>query len=235
MKKTLIFICIALFLAVLPVSAAGATVKDSAALLTDAELAAIEAVEMTSGVRYFVLTEQSLDADDYPTSAEVLSRCGITDKDSSVILVLRRASATYYYDMYTYGEANSLFSNADIDRVLDDPDVYDNIKGGRLGAGAAAFLTLCEAHCVKELTPTPVWQGVLIGLVIGAAVGGLAVLGVYLYYRRPLHGETYPLDRYAKMNLTAHTDRFAGSFVTRTRVSSNSSSGGSGGGHRGGR
>ena len=76
-----------------------------------------------------------------------------------------------------------------------------------------------------------------IGVVVGLLAGGGAVLGVFLYYRKKQHGESYPLDRYAKLQLTEAEDRFVGSFVTRTRVQSSSSGGGGGshGGHRGGR
>ena len=84
----------------------------------------------------------------------------------------------------------------------------------------------------------PVALAVILGVVLGALAGGGAVLGVFLYYRKKQHGDSYPLDRYAKLHLTDAQDRFVGSYITRTRVQSNSGGGGGGGsrgGHRGGR
>ena len=53
---------------------------------------------------------------------------------------------------------------------------------------------------------------------------------IFLSYRKKRHGESYPLSRYANLQLTESVDHFVGSFVTRVRIQSNSGSSGGGGG-----
>ena len=53
---------------------------------------------------------------------------------------------------------------------------------------------------------------------------------LFLSYRKKRHGESYPLSRYANLQLTESVDHFVGSFVTRVRIQSNSGSSGGGGG-----
>ena len=176
------------------------------------------------------------------------SKFSIKESDSAVVLVVRVVgrAADYYYDMYCFGEADEMFSDADVDRILDDPTVYASLKRGLVQEGAPRFFSLCAeviegyyAKLDKAEKMKPLWS-VVFGVATGVLVGGGSVLGVVLFYRKRKHGETYPLDRYAKLSLTHREDRFVGSFVTRTRVQSSSSSGGGsggggGGGRRGGR
>ncbi|MBE6604234.1 MAG: hypothetical protein E7639_00825 [Ruminococcaceae bacterium] len=255
MKKSLflIILLIALF-ALLTLSASAFTVevRDDIGIL-DFDALAIdrdaEASEMLQDTRFGILTTMSLYRDDYPSNSSVRSRFDITAQESAVILVLRLLGDTYYYDIYLYGEADEIFSDADVDAVLDDTGVYSNLKGGRFEAGAQSFFSLCadvlqehyEKLAAREARAPLV--AVIVGVIAAVTVGGGSVLGVVLYYRKKRHGETYPLDRYARLRLTAREDRFVGSFVTRTRIQRNSGShggrggsgGGGGGGRRGGR
>ena len=128
MKKTLFFCCIALLLAALflPVGAAAVNVRDNADLLSEGEEASLQALLSASdanGVSLYLYTMQSSGPDDYPSNGAVLNACGITRDTSSVILVVRETRIAYYYDMYLFGAADRMFSNADVDRILDDPDV----------------------------------------------------------------------------------------------------------------
>jgi uncharacterized membrane protein YgcG len=161
-----------------------------------------------------------------------------------VVLVVRHALATYYYDMYTYGEAWDMFSNSDVDRILDDFGVYNNLKSGRIYEGCDAFFTLSHQTVSEyraEQAAKEAREPLMVALVgIGVAVlaAGITVLVVVLRYRTKKHGESYPLDHYAKLQLTRQEDRFVGSHVTRVRIQSSSGSGGrsgGGGGRRGGR
>lgn len=260
MRKTL-FLPLLLLLAVLlllPVSAAGyAKIDDRAGFFSGGTAWNTEALTGNSESRfsYYLLTDI---ASTYPSDSQVLSRCGISKKDDAVILAVYQTSdGEYHYDIYTFGAAHEAFSDSDIDEVLDTPGVYNNIKSGEIAAGVKAFLAACgkvEARFIAEekadaertarWEATRVPRGIAITLVVFVIAGGIAMLSVTLFYRKKVHGETYPLDRYAKLKLTKEVDRFVGSYITRVRVNTNNNSsggshggggGGGGGGHRGGR
>ena len=80
--------------------------------------------------------------------------------------------------------------------------------------------------------------GVCLILVIALAVCG----GVVASYKKKRASVDYPLDQYAKLDLTLDRDRFVREHTTRTYVPRSNGSGGGGGsrhggggGHRGGR
>ncbi|MBR2464309.1 MAG: TPM domain-containing protein [Clostridia bacterium] len=201
----------------------------------------------THGIKLCLITMQTAYSDDYLTKNEIYTLLDLSDwgsqKIHAVVLVVRMTGANnkFYYDMYTYGNATEVFSDHDVDRILDTDAVYNNLKAGNVKDGAAAFFSLCadeidghyKALEAKERRKPLVV--VLIAAVVGLVSACGSVLGVVLYYRKKQHGVTYPLDRYAKLNLTQREDRFVGSYVTRVRIQSSSSHGGSrGGGSRGG-
>lgn len=201
----------------------------------------------THGISFYLITMQTAYADDYLTDGEIYTMLDLPEwylqKTHAVVLVVRMTGANnkFYYDMYTYGDAVDVFSDYDVNRILDEDTVYDSLKAGNVKNGAAAFFELCadeidghyKALAAKERRKPLVV--VLIAVSAGLVAAGGSVLGVVLYYRKKQHGITYPLDRYAKLNLTHREDRFVGSYVTRVRIQSSSSNGGSrGGGSRGG-
>ena len=197
----------------------------------------------------YLVTEKNLAT--YLPEEVLLRRLGLSWESDAIVLLVREYNGTYYYDFYTFGKATDIFSDAVVDSILDDPTVYSSLKAGNVSDGYRAFKQRCHTavsdyeQSAKELEQrekerAPL-MAVLFAVIFGALAAGGSVLGVFLYYRKKLHGETYPLDRYARLNLTDRRDIFMGSFVTRTRVQSSSSSGsrsgggGGGGGHRGGR
>ena len=203
----------------------------------------------TNGIDFYLITMQTAYSDDYLTKNEIYTMLDLSDwgsqKTHAVILVVRMTGANnkFYYDMYTYGNATEIFSDYDVNRILDADTVYNNLKAGNIKDGAAAFFSLCadeidghyKALAAKERRKPLVV--VLIAAVVGLVSACGSVLGVVLYYRKKQHGVTYPLDRYAKLNLTHREDRFVGSYVTRVRIQSSSGGGsrGGGSGRRGGR
>lgn len=262
MKKTLFFYLTLLLIALLylPVWAQNKTYEPTAPTVIvvdlldtltkeDEEKIVPHASFDTHGIDFYLITMQTAYADDRLADNEVGITCGFhTFEADAVVLVVRKtgASSKYFYEMYTYGDANDIFSDGDVDRVLDENAVYDNLKSGNVKDGATAFFALCaeeidghyEALAAKERRKPLVTA--LLALGAGLVAGGGSVLGVWLHYRKKLHGVIYPLDRYAKLNLTHREDRFVGSYVTRVKVNTSSGSGGSrsgggGGGFRGGR
>ena len=232
MRKALFLILSLCLLAalLLPVAAAegtgsyAITVYDKADFFTEAEEAALRAVRNgdTYGVRFFLVTSQA-----QMSAGGVHSLCGIGG-DPAVVLVIDGTLNKRYYEMFTFNEADELFSNSEVNGILDDDRVYDEIKYGSLLSGATVFFDLCQQEIEQE-NGFP-WTALVVALIIGTVVGGITVLCVFISYRKKRHGVSYPLDRYATMNLTQCNDRFVGSYVTRVRVQSSSGGGRSGGG-----
>lgn len=252
MKKALLCFLLLLFtlsLSLSPLAAASpVTVIDACGILSDGERDSVATLPdgeaVADGVRYYFVTYLSDYAEDYPTNDEVIRICGFSPNEPSVVLVFRiyarGNTVSYYYDMYTFNGAEDMISNAKVDEILDDPEVYNNLKAGNAAAGAARFFLLANRACVHHLKMR-VPKAILTGVIVGVLVGGGAALTVFLLYRRKRHGESYPLDRYARLSLSSSSDVFVGKSVTRVRVQSSSSSsggrsgGGHSGGHRGGR
>lgn len=242
MRKTLFFALIVLLLlgACLPAFAAAPTVKviDNVGYFTDAEKTGLQTTLSGSqnNVIYCVVTVTNRTN---PSDSTMFNLCDCTKDDAVIALCIYHDGSEYRYYLYTFGPADKMISDSAGDRILDDSGVYNNIKGGRLAAGARAFLTVADREYTAGVEKasrhkaTRVPRAIGVGLLVGAIAGGVSMLAVVLVYRKKQHGESYPLDRYAKLNLTLRQDRFIGSYVTRVRVQSNNSSrGGSfGGGH----
>ena len=250
MKRLFLLVSLLFLIAtlMLPTFAYTVSVTDELGAMGDADRITDSGNTDVRDVNFYLWTQLTGSKDSYPSNSAVRAKFGIESSEAAVVLVVRVVgrSADYYYDMYCFGEADEMFSDADVDRILDDKGVYTALKRGNVQEGAPRFFSLCaeviaghyaELDHAKEMKP--LWT-VVFGVVTGVIVGGGSVLGVVLFYRKKQHGVTYPLDRYAKLSLTHSEDRFVGSFVTRTRVQSSSSSGGGsggggGGGRRGGR
>ncbi|MBQ8341775.1 MAG: TPM domain-containing protein [Clostridia bacterium] len=241
MRKSL-FLCLSLLLVaalLLPISAEthpavpyNIKVFDTVGFLTESEetMLAAEAGGDTHGVAFYLVTSRTR-----LTDTRVNAICGIGAKNA-VVLVIDGTKGDYYYEMFTFNGADDLFSDGDVDDILDADSVYDNIKYGSLYTGCASFFDLCQQTIADEIASQNAfpWYAVIAGAIGGVLIGGITALCVFLFYRKKRHGVSYPLDRYATLDLTDGDDRFVGSFVTRVRVQSNSSGGGRSGGFSGG-
>ncbi len=245
MKKIILLslvLCLTLLPSALSVSAEAAgsvTVLDIAGMLSDDEESKLRSNfgEKRHGTAmYFVTANRRL-----PLSA-VESICGITDGVSAVVLVVDRADSTYSYELFTFGHVDRVLSNRACNEILDDERLYGLIKMGCIYDGAARFLTITEARIASDWYEPGercggIGVSIAVGVVTAVLAGGGSALGVMLHYRKRRHGASYPLDRYANLQLTCREDRFVGSSVTRVRVQSAGSGGGgrSGGGRSRGR
>ena len=245
----LAFVCI-LGVLCLSVAAADGDVRvyDPSGMLTAEQAAELtrrmDALSAESGVEMYFATYVADDryddfyGDDYCTRVKNLKG---TD---AVLLVVtyEQRNYTYYYNMYTYGEANYAINQKEVDYILDDDNVYYNLKGGYVAAGAEAFFALTSTAYMGRLGVS--WA-VIIGVsaVIAAVIALLVCVGVASSYKKKRASVDYPLDQYAKLDLTKHEDRFVREYVTRTYSPRSNGGGGSsggsrhggGGGHRGGR
>ena len=249
LKKSMAFGLILLCLAVcltLPLSAAESVrVYDPSHMLSASEAADLTALldrlSAENGVEMYLATYladgpyDDFYGDDYCHRVK-----DIEDTDAVLLVVTyERLNDTYYYDMYTYGEANYAISQKEVNYILDDYDVYDNLKGGHVYDGCEAFFTLSAEAFTGRVGMA--WS-VIILLSAAISVGiAFAVRGaVIAVYRKKKASVDYPLDRYARLELTHESDSFVREYTTRTYSPRSSGSGGGsrhggGGGHRGGR
>ena len=252
MKKlcVLLLAILLITLSVLPAVAAKSTVVlDRADLLNEGEERRIPHVSGACNCIFGNITPYLVTGTESyaPDDSTVRNLCGLGKESDAIVLYVRLYNGTYYYDMYTFGRAYNAFSDAEVDAVLDDPNVYNNLKAGKIEEGFEAFYKAChplvgdftteERKAQEAREARAPWYALLVGVIAGGVVSTITVVCVFFSYRKKRHGVSYPLDRYAQLQLTNCQDIFVGSFVTRTRVQSPNSNGGSsgGGGHRGGR
>ena len=164
---------------------------------------------------------------------DVLDAYGLDGEEIDLVLfVVENAYGEYNCYMYTYGDAEYKIDPKEVDYILHDSEVYDNIKDtGDVASGLCACAALSTQAYNGRLGVS--WVIILvIALVIGAIAGGLSVAGVRASYKRKNPSTSYPLDRFAKLELTHSDDREIGKFVTHTIISTGGGRGGRGGGGR---
>lgn len=173
---------------------------------------------------------------------DFLAEFGLSENSPMVLLVVSVTVMEVYYDIYTYGDAYYKINEKEIDYILDDSRVYDNLKRGKITEGLCAYAELSAEAYAGRLGVS--WRLILIvGLIVGAIVATLSVKSIAAGYKKKNPSQSYPLDRYATLELTRSNDRVLGKFVTTTIIASGGRGGrgggggrmGGGGGHRGGR
>lgn len=224
----------------------GIRVYDPSGMLTEAEASALtarmEELSVEHGVELYLATYVARNryddfyGDDYCTRVQ-----NIKGTDAVLLVVTyEEFNRTYYYNMYTYGDANYDISQKEVDYILDSRNVYNNLKSGYIYEGAEAFFVGSAQAYVGRV-------GVSWGIII-AVSAILAILiaagvraGVVASYKKKRATVDYPLETYAKLELTREKDAFVREYTTRTYVPRSSGGGsgggrhGGGGGHRGGR
>lgn len=240
---TLLAVLLALpCLLLLPVSAATDAVTDSTGTLTVAQVTELCDLAQTEGARggiglYAVVTES-----EYYDQFDFMDDYGLSEEDDFVLLIVFHDTfeRAWYYDIYTFGSADRALSNREIGLILDAPEVYDNLKTGRIYEGLCGFMPLVADYMLTD-AKAPLGPHIAFSVIGAMVISGIAVLVVVLKYRMKVKPTNYPLDQYATLKPGRAQDIFLGSSVTSHTVSSSSggsggSSGrGSGGGHRGGR
>lgn len=230
---------------VFPAAAEETRVYDPSGMLTEAEAASLAARmdELSSeyGVEFYFATyvaENRYDdfyGDDYCTRVQ-----NIKGTDAVLLVVTyEEFNRTYYYNMYTYGDANYDINQKEVNYILDDSDVYYNLKGGEIYDGAKAFFEL-SATAFQGRLGAPWILVILVSAVIALIIGLAVCAGVVASYKKKRASVDYPLEHFAKLELTREKDSFVREYTTRTYVPRSSSGGGGsrhggGGGHRGGR
>lgn len=195
----------------------------------------LASAEESAGVAFRVYVYEYSSSKGYVDMADYEREVGESFTDL-VLLVVSYEYGEYYYELFTKGSAHTAITDKEANKILDNDKVYDNIKLGRLYDGIDAYVTLAETAVEGKLRNS--FKAVFVpSLVISLLVAIGASVGVILKYRKKLHSESYPLDRYAKLDLNVANDNFITKTVSRVRVKDSSSSSGggrsSGGGSRG--
>ncbi len=223
-----------LFATCIPSLASGKLMYDELGLFTESErveLAAIADSELSSnGVSFSIVTHSGgLRSNSYYMD--------LTDSSYSspkIILVIRKNGSVYNYDMFTYGDADYSIDNVEIDRILDSDGVYDSIKSGKVYEGAKEFIALSGRAASGSLR-APFYTYLLPCGIIALIAVIITVSVIIARYKTKLKSPSYPLDRYARLNLISSNDLLVDTIVTRVRINTGSRGGRGGGGHRGGR
>ena len=220
----------------LPISAEeNVVVYDYAKEFTDEEIAEITAAARAKtaecGAQIVIVTQQTWG---YAGEDFLLQHREYSASSDLILLIITQH---YYYDLYTYGKAMSRIKDTEVDPILDDPDVFYNLKGGKLFDGTMAFIEVAS-RAYAERIAYPM-KDVIVGSLVIALIIALVVCGIIIArYRMKLKPTNYPLDQYAKLKLNERSDIFIGKHTLRRRIDSGGSRSGGGsrgGGHRGGR
>ncbi len=211
---------------------------DEAGVLTSSRISTLEAqlaaASENTGINILVGLYVS---PNIPNGVEVVRDFGLDPaSDDIALLIIEIGEQPYlvnYYELFTWGIADTVITDSSANEILDHADIYDGIKFDRDYTKAiTAYASLVEKS-IKSFRTTLVVCLIILSL----AVGGGAVGFVVYRYKKKLKSPIYPTSDYADLNLQESTDVFLGSSVTRTKISSSSSSGGgrSGGGGGGSR
>ena len=251
MKKTaallLAVLCLSVcFVLFVSAEAEAGRVYDPEGMLDPTEQAALatllEELSAEAGVELYMATYVADDRYDDFYGDDYCTRVKNLRSTDAVLLVVtyEKRNRTYYYNMYTYGEANYAISQKEVNYILDTSDVYNNLKTGYVYEGSVAFFEM-SATAFTGRVGAP-WAVVIVISAVISLIIALAVrAGIVASYKKKKASVDYPLDRFAKLDLTHESDRFVREYTTRTyspRSSSSSGGGGrhgGGGGHRGGR
>lgn len=193
--------------------------------------AAIKKAEAQTKIIFIIATYNLYNV--VPEGKDVVANQGLDINRDDIVLLIIESGLRNYYEMFTWGIANTVITDSAVDKILDSEDVYKNIKGGNFCIGVLSFVD----HTVDAIESYRC--ELVIGLIVFSLLaGGVAVISVIVVYKRKLKSPIYPLSKFTKLDLTEQTDIFLGKTVTRTKTSSSSSGGSSGrssGGSRGSR
>ncbi len=244
MKKTFVLAVLIFTVLITPLPSNAAEqdkyVYDLAGILTETEINEIESAAKNyfsgSYASVYIVTDPSGNVSYY--GEDFIEEYPEAGKNSIILIITD--NSRHNYNLYTYGKCNRLISNSEVDMILDDPEVYNNIKiNNDYAAASVRFLELSSEACKPEYL-----KAILLGVFVGLAASVITGVCIVYSYGRKMRSEKYPLGQFAKLDLTRKEDFFTGSFVTKQTIHKSSGSGrsgsrggggGGGRGHRGGR
>lgn len=226
MKKLSMILCFLLILSI-PVFAANAKVVDQAGLLSASEEALLETQALniinTYDIDVVILTVSSTNGKDAQAYADDFfdyQGYGIGSDYSGILLLL--VMDTREWVISTSGKAQKLVSTSDADRLFGR--ISDDISSGRYYDGFSDYLTVLPSYL--EESEMGAGTIILISLLIGAAIGSIALLimrsGMHTAKQQSGAGDYVRSGSY---KLNQRLDYYLYSNTTRTRKESSNSSG----------
>ena len=162
-----------------------------------------------------------------------------------IVINAQGVNSDYHFDIYTYGHAYLRIKDAEVDTLLysSGGDAILTSDSARAVAGLNDLIPLCGQAYKGRIAGIPTLAIVVGTILITLVVALVVTLRVRKQYTRKRKNETYPLDKYCRLNLKDRTDTYVRSVTTFVIIDSGNSSGGGGhssgggggGGHRGGR
>lgn len=186
---------------------------------------------------------------DIPSGRKIVSSFGLDPDIANIVLLVIKYSASaenaggeiqeskkHKYEMFTYGKPHSAITNREADSILDNEDVYDNLKAGNFAAGAVAFIReSVKAIQVNEATHNDDGNSWLIILIACVGVTVMVVIGCIVSKKQLSNAENLtPAKSKGNKNKSSgssHTTGYGGY----RGGGGNGGFGGSTGGSRGGR
>lgn len=164
---------------------------------------------------------------------DFLAQEGLSDKDDYILIIInaRDVGVDYHFDIYTYGNAARRLSDREIENAV--WSIYADRILTSDSASAASGVVEMLPMLGKSYDGIALWFNIVFGLALGLAISGIVIACIKRHYSRKRKNETYPLDKYCRMNLTGHEDKFMHTYTSVVVINTNSG-GGHGGGHSGG-
>ena len=237
MSKVIVAIAVLALLALTLASCSGGVendvcVYDNANIISDADEKMINDAAKNATNGRFIVATHNADNGEKLYGETVLADLGYSKDENAVIFVITLRNSTYYCDIYTYGAASRRISDSEVDEILLwNEGVIAGIKSGRFGEALSECIE--RSNRAIELPWVVI---IVIAVVVGGIGGGIAAGTVAAKYKMKLRPTNYPLDKYAKMELTDSDDEFINSRVSVQYISNGGggSRGGGGGGYGGG-
>ena len=246
MKKFLILLVVVLTVltCTVPVFAGNLNghVQDNAGMFTSAEIQKINSYIASNWTNpdfdiYVVTTDDiTYDADDFRYEQGV---------GKNIVILVLIDNYDRNYDFYTYGDATRAISDREVDLILDHSSVYNNIKSGRFYDGVLGVIKQTNKYVKSDgdSLGARFVSCLGIGAFVGITVAVIWGICIITSYKKKQRSASYPLERYARLDLKRRDERFIGVYKTRRLIQSSSGGGsrgggrssGGGGGRRGGR
>ncbi len=226
MKKITIILCLILTMCI-PIAAAQPRIVDKADLLSVVEEASLETLALsiadTYGIDVVIMTVDSTneaDAQAYADDHFDYQGYGIGADHSGILLLLVMDSREWVIS--TSGKAMDRVSRSDADSLFGH--ISADISSGRYYDGFSDYLSILPSYL--EESEISIGGIILVSILIGAAVGGIALLVMRsgMHTAKPQSGAGNYV-RSGSYRLNQHLDYYLYGNTTRTRKESNNSSG----------
>lgn len=207
---------------------------DTAQLFDQTQRDAIEAKAASAsrfyGVPVYVTTCGRNGSHAAQSGDEFVAANGLTGSFVVITVSAQAYNHDYHFDIDVYGKAQT---------KVTDEELYDiaysaagDLVLGNSAQNACDGVQQMIKLCGKAYRP---WEAIIVvALLLGSGAALAAALIVRRQYSRKRANNTYPLDKYCRLNLKDRTDTYSHSVTTFVVINNNSSGGGFGGGHSSG-